>query len=301
MTGLDSTGGYDYFESVASINGQGTNDDEVWVVVDRGSRTVELMNPVNWETQGPAVNGLATPDLSLAIYVDSSTTFTSPGSLTLTGLDRLNGRVVVGLADGVAFGPLTVVGGSVTMPVTIPTTVETVQIGLPIPYIGQTMRIDQGPGGPTQGMVKQISDVYVRVFNSLGGSVSNNTTKYPLWTDAGTQQYLASENVVSPVTGLSYTCLQTVTGSSIDPSADTTNWAVIPSPSYQAPVPLPYANNPTQAFSVPQLVTTPKDIRVAPQQMPWPDTDPIYSVVGDDAKPLTVLALVLRYDITSTP
>ncbi len=303
ITGQNSTTGvYDYFESVAVIDGQHTNDDEVWVVVDRiNGRTVELMNPVNWETQGTPINGVATPDLTQAIYVDSSSTYSSPGSLTLTGLDRLEGRSVCGLADGNAFGPLTVTGGYVTLPSSIPTTVDTVQIGLPIPYIGQTMRIDLGPGGPTQSMIKSISDVYVRVFNSLGGAVSNNTAPYRTWTDVGTQVYAAGDNVVSPETELCYTCLLGVTGSPLDPSEDPTNWALIPTPSVQAPVPIPYANNPTQPFSVPVLVTTPKDIRITPQQMPWPNEDPIYSIIGTDAKPLTILALVLRYDITSTP
>lgn len=170
------------FESVAVIDGKGQVDDEVWVVVSRTSgsggqikRYVERMNPNNWETVFVAAPDDPGPVLSQAIYVDSATTFTAPGSVTLTGLDHLEGRNVIGLIDGANMAPQTVVSGSITIPnLTTPPAIAT--IGLPIGYTGQPMRLDSDPrAGNTQGLVKQVSDMYVRVWNSNGGNVWNGS------------------------------------------------------------------------------------------------------------------------------
>jgi hypothetical protein len=270
------------------------------VVVDRGSRYIELVNPENWETAGQPIKGIPSPNLNIAIYVDSSTVFTSPGTLTLTGLTRLEGREVFGLADGIGFGPLTVDGsGNVTLPSSFdPATLTTVTVGLPVYYTGQTMRIDQSPNGSTQSLNKSISDVYVRVYNSMGGAISNGTIPPPVWISG--HSYLAGVPVISPETEKAYSSLVATSGTT-DPSEDPTNWAEIPLTTYQVPVPLPYVNNPAIPFPVPQLVTKPTDIRIQPQQMQSPTADPIYQVQGRDAYPLTVLALILKYDVNSVP
>lgn len=299
ITGYNPTlNSNDYFESVAVIDGQNSQDDEVWTVVDRGSRYIELVNPANWEIAGQPVNGLPTPDITQAVYVDCATIYSFPGSLTLTGLSRLNGRAVYGLADGIGFGPLTVSGGAITLPSSFQTTVATVAVGLPIYYIGQTMRIDQGAQGITQSLYKTISDVFVRVYNSMGGAISNGTQPAPTWVSG--RSYFPNTVVISPATQLSYVC-QITTASAVDPSEDPANWQEIPLAATQLPVPIPYANNPAIPFPAPQLVTDPQDIRITPQQMPSTGSDPLFEVVGNDALPLTVLALVLHYDTTGTP
>lgn len=174
------------FESVAVIDGKGQVDDEVWVVVSRGiglgnqvKRYVERINPNNWETVFSGPPNDPAPVLSQAIYVDSATTFTSPGSTTLTGLDHLEARTVIGLIDGANMAPQVVTSGSITIP-NLSTPPTTATIGLPIGYAGQPMRMDSDPrAGNTQGLVKQISDLYVRVWNSCGGNIWNG--------NAGTQ------------------------------------------------------------------------------------------------------------------
>lgn len=176
------------FESVAVIDGAGQNDDEVWVVSDRfvgsasqGRRYIERINPQNWEVEFLGAPNPPAPVLADAFYVDSGTTILNPGSATLTGLDHLDGRNVVGLADGVAFGPLPVVTGSVTIPA--PATVGKVQIGLPVNYTGQPMRIDLDPArGVTQGLQKAVADrMFLRVLNSCGGQVWNgNAGSFPV-------------------------------------------------------------------------------------------------------------------------
>lgn len=291
------------FESVSVLDGKGLNDDEVWVVTNRliggvQTRFIERMDPFNWEEAFTAAPNPPAPNLAQCFLVDCGITITSPGTLTLTGLSYLEGRYVVGLADGNAFGPLLVSSGSVTLPPSIPTTVGTVNIGLPISYAGQPMRLDADPrAGITQGLKKQISDLYLRVWNSMGGSVGNGTTKNPTWVSGNS--YAVGALVVSPLTALTYQCVIAYSGS-VDPSSSA-SWVQTTTPSYQPPVPLPYTRNPTNPFAAPQLITTPTDIRITPMLMPWPDNDPVVIVQGNDALPLTVLALIPKYDIASTP
>ena len=242
------------WESITVIPGQGSNDDEVWLVANRliggvNTRFIERINPLNWEEVFTGAPYPASAVLADAFYVDCGKTITSPGSLTITGLSYLNGRYVYGIADGAAFGPLLVSAGACTLPSYIPTTVQTVQVGLPISYAAQPMRLDADPrAGNTQALVKTLTDLYLRVYNSIGGSISNGTT--------GTNA--------------------------------------------QQPVPIPYT--PTSgAFATPVLVTTPTDIRIQPMQMPVPGADPVIVIQGNDALPITILALILKYDITGTP
>ena len=113
--------------------------------------------------------------MTQAYFVDCGQTITDlPFLPIVTGLSYLNGRSVIALADGFNLGPVVVSGGQVTL--SCPTTVKRVQIGLPIAYEGQPMRIDSDPrAGSTQGLVKAISDLYLRVFNSNGGQVWNGS------------------------------------------------------------------------------------------------------------------------------
>jgi hypothetical protein len=338
------------FESCDVIDGQNGNDDELWAVTNRtigGSqvRFIERMNPANWEEYFTGAPNPPAPNLSQAFYVDAGITVTSPGSLTISGLSYLNGRYVVGLADGVPFGPSLVAGGQVTLPGSILTAVGTVNVGLPISYAAQPMRIDADPrAGNTQARTKQIADLYVRVWNSLGGSVSNGTTQYATWVSG--QTYAAGAYVMSPATGGAYLC-QAATSTTTDPGAGPNGWSagqaygvgatvnyqgwiytcsaavasqtpppmdaghwtftavypwiLVPTPSYQPPVPIPYPLNPTNPFAQAALITTPTDLYIPNQLKPSPDADPVFIVQGNDALPLTVLAFVFKYDITSTP
>lgn len=292
------------FESVSVIDGKGQNDDEVWVVTNRNiggtqQRFMERLNPANWEevfTGAPAAPG---PVLAQAFYVDCGITVSAPGSQTITGLTYLNGRYVVGLADGYPFGPLLVAGGQVTLPAGLPSTPALVQVGLPIPYAGQPMRLDSDPrAGNTQGQIKQLSDVYVRVWNSMGGSISNGSRWYPIWTSG--QAYVPGNPVISPLTQQAFSCVVAVT-SATDPSADSANWQPVPLPNYRPAVPISYLTDLVNPFATPQLVTSPRDIRVEPMLMPTPGHDPVFVVVGNDALPITILALVTKYDLTSVP
>lgn len=299
----DDTG----FESVAVIDGDQLADDEIWVVANRllngvQTRFIERINPNNWEetfTVAPAQPYANLPD---AYYVDNGWTIPTQAGASVAGLTNLVNRWVVGLANGNAFGPIQVDGaGNATIPSSVLPLTGTykLQIGLPITYAAQSMRIDVDPrAGITQGLVKQISDVYVRVWNSLGGAISNGTANYAFWV-SGTA-YLAGTYVLSPLTSQSFYALNSVT-SATDPANDPTNWAWVPPASYQTPVPISYFPPGTNPVAPPLMVSTPTDIRVAPQLMPVPGHDPVFIVQGGDALPLTLLAFIVKYEITADP
>jgi hypothetical protein len=89
------------FESVCSIPGTGTNDDEVWCVVNRtingvSTRFMERMNPINWQSiiPQPGQTPGYGPDKDQAYYVDCGLTFVSPTSNVFPGFAYLTGRTV---------------------------------------------------------------------------------------------------------------------------------------------------------------------------------------------------------------
>ena len=268
-----------------------------------GQRYIERFNPNNWEQVFTSAPNAPQAVVSNAFYVDSGQTITSPGSTTITGLDHLANRWVVGLADGAAFGPILVGNGvngsaygSVTLPV--PFAPNLVQIGLPVAYSVQAMRYDADQRqGNTQGLVKQISDVFIRVYNSLGGNIANKASGPNAWVANNTY----TQGAQVSYNGVYYQCTVGSVTSSVPPPSDAASWR--PYGGYLAlPVPIPYGNiaNP---FSSPQqnLITTPTDIRITPQLNLTPDTDPIIIVTGNDALPLTVIALIIKYDVIATP
>lgn len=177
------------FESCASVQGHGSNDDEVWVVVNRtigGTRYryIELMDPTVWEVQGEAENGIPTPDIKKAFYVDAGISVSGPSSNVISGLDHLKGRLVVGLLNGnITFGPLTVSNsGTITIPNYSPVSgnLDKLHIGLPINYAAQTMRLDLGGRGPMAGLNKAISKLFLRLYNALGGNISDGNKSTPI-------------------------------------------------------------------------------------------------------------------------
>jgi hypothetical protein len=101
--------------------------------------------------------------------VDSGLQSTSGPFTTFSGLEHLEGLQVVGLADGLPVGPLTVVGGSVTLPA--PATKVTLGLKF-LPQL-QTLQLDLGE--PTaQGKRKKIPAVTARVKDSLGLKIGSS-------------------------------------------------------------------------------------------------------------------------------
>ncbi len=237
------------FESVACIQGSGTNDDEIWVVVKRTVggivyRYIELLDPNVWEVGGDPIAGVPTQDIKNAFYVDSGISVLSPSTATISGLSHLIGRTVVGLINGnITIPPLVVSGGgTITIPNYVPVTGDRVQLGLPINYAAQTMRLDLTDRGLMSGINKAISKLYLRVVNALGGSVSDGSKSVPV-------AYRTSTD--------------------------------------------PIGTGPAMAFGAAEK-----------QLQPFTNvtsTDPTYIVQGNDALPLTLLAVTLRFDAVGTP
>jgi hypothetical protein len=152
------------FESVVTVYGAGA--DEVWVIVRRdGKAYVERFNPVEWE------------DVADAFYVDSGITYSGTATSTITGLAHLNGKTVSVLADGAPQPNRVVSGGQITLDAPA----SKVHVGLPFTTIIEPMRIDVDPvAGVSQGQVKQIRELVIRLDRSLGLSYGDGQKTYNL-------------------------------------------------------------------------------------------------------------------------
>jgi len=148
-------------ESVAVIPGD-LDEDQVWVVVKRtvdgGTvRYVEYLTPIDFGTN--------TTD---AFYVDSGLTYNGSPATVMSGLDHLEGETVTILADGAAHANKTVSSGSITLD----RSSSKVHIGLGYTSTLRTMRIEGGSvDGVSQGKVKRIHDVTVRLYRTVGAKV----------------------------------------------------------------------------------------------------------------------------------
>ena len=156
------------FESVATI--YGASDDEVWVVVKRvingvTKRYIERFNPFQWV------------DKEDAFYVDSGLSYDGAPATTFSGLGHLEGKTVSILADGAPHPTRVVTAGAVTLD----DTASVVQIGLPFTTIVEPMRLDSdSTAGVSQGNVKQIRELVVRLNKSLGLSYGDGIKTYNL-------------------------------------------------------------------------------------------------------------------------
>jgi hypothetical protein len=134
----------------------------------------------------------------------------------------------------------------------------------------------------------------------MGGSISNGTSIPPQWLSG--YSYVVGNTVISVANQQPYLCIANYSGT-VDPSnpSVSASWVLTTISTYQQPVKIPYTPTPGNPYGNPQLVTVPTDIRVTPQLMPSIDHDPVIVVQGNDALPLTVLGLFLKYDQTSVP
>ena len=192
------------FESVCSIQGNGTADDEVWCVVNRNiggapTRFVERLNPINWQTLVPNPGGTPgyTANKNDAYYVDCGQTYIQPTSDVFTGLDYLDGRMVSVCINAQDYGQFLVAGGQITVPNFFPDPFnqQIAQIGLPFTSTVQPMNLDVDVHtGVTQGLKKKVAGLSVSLFNTLA-----------LKTSPGT--YASVEDAGSFVVGQTYTII----------------------------------------------------------------------------------------------
>ena len=154
-------------ESIAVIPGD-LDEDEVYLVVKRTiggatKRYVERMSGFDFGS-----------DITDAFFVDSGLTYSGSAATTISGLDHLEGQTVSVLADGSLHPNVTVSSGAVTLQ----RSVTKAHIGLPFTSKVETLRIDGGSAlGSSQGKIKRISEVTIRLFRSVGLKVGTSSSE----------------------------------------------------------------------------------------------------------------------------
>jgi len=149
-------------ESIASISGD-LNEDELWCIVKRTingatKRYVECFADFDFdETEATDFK-----------FLDSHLTYSGSATTTLSGLNHLEGQTVSILADGSVHANKVVNSGSISLDRSVTKAV----VGLSYDSVLQTMRIEGGAAeGTSQGKIKRISKVVLRLFETVGVKV----------------------------------------------------------------------------------------------------------------------------------
>lgn len=157
-------------ESVAIIPGD-LDEDQVWIVVKRTingatKRFVEYLTAFDFGV-----------DVEDAFFVDSGLTYTGSAASTISGLGHLEGESVTILANGAAHANKTVSSGSITLD----RTTTKAHIGLGFTSTLKTMRLEGGAvDGTSQGKIKRIHDVTLRLYRSVGAKIGPSTSSVDL-------------------------------------------------------------------------------------------------------------------------
>ncbi|MFZ5704915.1 MAG: hypothetical protein ACOY5R_06570 [Pseudomonadota bacterium] len=135
--------------------------DQIWIYATLGSRHLILrMDPI-WQS------GTAQKD---AFFVDAGLTYSGSPVSSVSGLGHLAGREVDILVDG-ASHPRRIVSGGGTVALDAPA--STVHVGLPLPAQIKTLRFEAGgDDGTSQGKIKRVNRVTLRVSETLGIKVT---------------------------------------------------------------------------------------------------------------------------------
>jgi hypothetical protein len=154
---------YGFVESVAVISSSTPGEEEVYLAVQRDidgdeRRQIERLKPIDFGS-----------DIKDAYFLDSGVTKEDiTGFTVIDGLDHLDNETVSILADGAIHADKRVISGSVTLD----RTARKAHAGLPYDSILQTMRIEAGgTEGTAQAKNKRISDIDIRVLNSVGAKI----------------------------------------------------------------------------------------------------------------------------------
>lgn len=168
--------------SVACIPAPDGSRDEVWVAVqrvvngttvcyvERMTKLWEAGDAVSYTLSGVTQQKYVPQD---TYYLDSAvrTVFGSPVT-TITGLTWLEGQTVSVLADSATHPDVVVTGGAITLQ----RSAQDVCIGLNYTSQAQTLQIEAGGAdGPAQGKIKRIHRLIVRMYDTLGLTLTAGT------------------------------------------------------------------------------------------------------------------------------
>jgi len=154
-------------ESIASISGD-LNEDELWCIVKRtvnGAtvRYVECFSDFDFDET-------TATDFK---FLDSHLSYSGSATTSLSGLSHLEGQTVSILADGSVHANKVVSSGGVSLD----RSVTKACVGLAYDSVLQTMRIEGGSAeGTSQGKIKRISKVVLRLFETVGVKVGPSLT-----------------------------------------------------------------------------------------------------------------------------
>ena len=156
------------FESVATLPSATSDEDEVWVSVEREidgttRRHIERFTIDNRKLQ-------EAEDADNVWYLDAAIKETGTDLTTISGLDHLEGETVCVLADGIK-GEYIVNTGSITLD----TPADTVIVGLPITSEFEPLDLEaEGSAGKR----KQLYQSKLMLHKSLGGSIAFDGQTY---------------------------------------------------------------------------------------------------------------------------
>jgi len=143
-------------ESIAVV-GEG-NDDILYAVIKRKINNVDVRYVERLASRYFA-------ELKDFFGVDCGLTYSGAAATTISGLSHLEGKEVYILADGAVMAPKTVTGGQITLE----KAASLVHVGLPIVSDLQTLPMAmEGVDGFGQGRVKNVNQVFLRVYRSSG-------------------------------------------------------------------------------------------------------------------------------------
>lgn len=112
-----------------------------------------------------------------AFHVDCGLTYDGSATATITGFDHLEGETLKVMIDGKSHPDLTVSGGAITLANN--RTASVVQAGLGNIWAIETLDIEAGAvDGTAQGKPKRITDVSLKLLNTLGINYGPNASNY---------------------------------------------------------------------------------------------------------------------------
>ncbi len=160
------------FESVALVEGTG-EEDEIWVSVRRvidgdTRRFIERFQP-------DLIRNTKESDQASLVFSDAAVTYSGAATVTMTGLDHLEGARVSILADGAPHPSQVVVDGEITLQ----WQAAKIIAGLPFhATIEPTYLETSDPGTITKAFKKRITTAYAEFWMTLGCEISSNGTKW---------------------------------------------------------------------------------------------------------------------------
>lgn len=158
-----------FVESVEAMPAPDGSSDDLWMIVRRNVsgkdvRYVEILRAPLKDEEAQAE----------AFYVDSGLTYRGAASSVITGLGHLEGQEVAILRDGATHPNRTVVAGRIELQ----DPAQVVHVGIPMHCALATMSLEAGSAsGTAQGKIKRITNLIVRMYRSLGGSVGPSHDK----------------------------------------------------------------------------------------------------------------------------